>query len=54
MKKSILIIALFAAVLGSLSSCMTTQHRHVRHEYRGRYDKHHGPYNSNYNRYHRN
>jgi len=54
MKKSILIIALFVSVLGSLSSCMTTQNTRGRHEHRGRYDRHRGPYDSNYSRYHRN
>lgn len=56
MKKSILIIALFVSVLGSLTSCMTTQEGRGRgrHEHRGRSDRHHGPYDSNYSRYHRN
>jgi hypothetical protein len=57
MKKTILSIALLLSVVSSLTSCMVSQERRgQRYNNRDRYyrhhDRHRGPYDSNYSRYH--
>lgn len=51
MKKTLLSIALLISVLGSLSSCAVSQERGRGHGHRD-HGRHHGPYDSNYDKYH--